>query len=71
LYLAATESESGVEAVLKELFSKGHQINFEAVKEKLLSDNRICSEREVEIAEVDLSTYDDLLESSTKEVANG
>ena len=71
LHLAATESESGVEAVLKELFGKGHQINFEAVKEKLLSDNRICSEREVEIAEVDLSTYDDLLESSTKEVANG
>jgi len=71
LHLAATESEAGVEAVLKELFGKGHQINFEAVKEKLLSDNQICIERQVEIAEVDLGIYDDLLESSTKEVANG
>jgi hypothetical protein len=71
LHLAATESESGVEAALKELFGKGQQINFEAVKEKLLSDNQICIERQVEIAEVDLGTYDDLLESSRKEVANG
>jgi hypothetical protein len=71
LHLAATESETGVEATLKELFGKGHQINFEAVKEKLLSDNQICIERQVEIAEVDLGTYDDLLESSRKEVANG
>jgi len=71
LHLAATESETGVEAALKELFGKGQQISFEAVKEKLLSDNQICSERQVEIAEVDLGTYDDLLESSRKEVANG
>jgi hypothetical protein len=71
LHLAATESESGVEATLKELFGKGHQINFKTVEEKLLADNQIGSEREVEIAEVDLSTYDDLLESSIKEVANG
>jgi len=71
LHLAATESETGVEAALKELFGKGQQINFEAVKEKLLSDNQICIERQVEIAEVDLGTYDDLLESSRKEVANG
>jgi hypothetical protein len=70
LHLAATESESGVEAALKELFSKGQQITCEAVKERLLSDNQLCSEREVEIAEVDLGTYDDLLESSIKEVAN-
>lgn len=71
LHLAATESETGVEAALKKLFGKGHQINFETVKEKLHSDNQICIAREVEIAEVDLATYDDLLESSRKEVANG
>jgi hypothetical protein len=71
LHLAATESETGVEAALKELFGKGQQINLEAVKEKLLSDNQICIERQVEIAEVDLGAYDDLLESSRKEVANG
>jgi hypothetical protein len=71
LHLAATESETGVEAALRALFGKGHQINFEAVKDKLLSDNHIGIERQVKIAEVDLGTYDNLLEHSGKEVANG
>lgn len=71
LHLAATETETGVEAALKELFCHGRQISFEFVKEKILSGNQLCINNEVQIAAVDLGAYDILLESSTKEVANG
>jgi hypothetical protein len=71
LHLAARESETKVEAVLKEMFGESRQINFEAVREKVLSGQELCPVKEVEIAEVDLVTYDDLLEHSGQEVANG
>ena len=71
LHLAATETETGVGAVLKELFCHGRQISFEIVKEKLLSGNQLCINNEVQIAAVDLGAYDILLESSRQEVANG
>jgi hypothetical protein len=71
LDLAAKQSETGVEAALKELFGNGRQISFEAVKGKVHADNQICIVKEVEIPEVDLGIYDDLLENSRGEVANG
>jgi len=71
LHLAARESETRVEAALKELFGESRQINFEVVREKVLSGQELCPVKEVEIAEVDLVTYDDLLEQSGQEVANG
>ena len=71
LHLAARENETRVEATLKELFGESRQVNFEAVRKKVLSGQELCPVKEVEIAEVDLVTYDDLLEQSGQEVANG
>jgi len=62
LHLAAKESETGVEAALKELFGNGWEISFEAVREKVHSGQEMRAFKEIEIAEVDLVTYDDLLE---------
>jgi hypothetical protein len=71
LHLAATESEAAVEAALKELLGSGREILLESVKEKICSGKGFCPVKEVRILQVDLGTYDDLLESSSKEVANG
>ena len=71
LHLAARESETRVEVALKELFGESRQINFEAVREEVLSVQELYPVKEVEIAEVDLVTYDALLEQSWQEVANG
>jgi len=71
LHLAATESETGVGAVLKKLFYHDQEISFKTVKEKLLSGNKLCIDNEVKIANVDLRAYDVLLENNRQEVANG
>lgn len=62
LYLAARESESGVEAALAMLIDEGEPITAEAVEEMLLSAATLESPREIVVADVDLSTYDALLE---------
>ncbi len=62
LFLAARETESGVEAALAALVDNGGQISAEAVEETLLSAAVLESPREIIVADVDLSTYDALLE---------
>ena len=62
LYLAARESESGVEATLAALIDRGEAISADDVEEMLLSAATLESPREIIIADVDLSTYDALLE---------
>jgi hypothetical protein len=70
LYLAATESEAGVEAALKVLLGTGVPISLAAVKEKVFSGQEFPPVQDVTIEEVDLDSYDDLLEENRQEVAN-
>jgi hypothetical protein len=51
-----------VEAALAALVDNGGQISAEAVEETLLSAAVLESPREIIVADVDLSTYDALLE---------
>ena len=69
LHLAATESESGVDEALRTLFETEHPITLEAVKKLMESDNEITPPQQVNIDDVDLGQYDQLLKNS--EVAYG
>ncbi len=69
LYLAAKESESGVDEVLRTLFKTEQPITLEAVKKLMEADNEITSPQQVNIDDVDLGQYDQLLKNS--EVAYG
>jgi hypothetical protein len=69
LYLAARQSEVGVEAVLAELLNTGVLPDAVAVEERLRQWDRPMSPTEVVIGPVDLSSYDALLES--EESSNG
>jgi hypothetical protein len=71
LHLAATESEDRVEGVLKELLDTAEPIQFATVKDKLSSDRAFCAVKDVQILQVDLITYDALLDGGRKEVVNG
>lgn len=62
LYLAARESESGVEAALAALVDEGTAITSEAVEDMLLSASTLEFPREVTVDDVDLVSYDALLE---------
>jgi len=62
LQLAAQVSESAVEATLGWLIQKEEPIRFEVIEQRVLSGEQPAPVTEVEIAEVDLSTYDRLLE---------
>jgi hypothetical protein len=70
LHLAATESEAGVEAALKALLGTGVPIALAALKEKVLSGQGFSPVQDIAIEDVDLGSYDDLLEDSRQEVAN-
>lgn len=69
LHLAATESESGVDEALRTLFERELPITLEAVKKLMESDNEITPPQQVNIDDVDLGQYDQLLQNS--EVAYG
>jgi hypothetical protein len=70
LYLAARETESGVDKALRWLFENGRPISPEAVKEMLETDNDLDPHQEVNVEEVSLSQYDELLRGwKTQEVA--
>ena len=71
LHLAATDSEARVEGILKELIDTAEPIRFETVKDKLSSDRAFCAVKDVKIPQVDLITYDALLDGIGKEVAYG
>jgi len=61
LYLAATESESGVEAALALLFDLDADIDVETVKGLVAAGIDLPSFQDVTVDEVDLTTYDQLL----------
>ena len=69
LYLAAKETETGVDEALRLLFENGEPITLEAVKELQESNNERTHHREVNVDEVDLGKYDQLLNNT--EVTHG
>ena len=64
LYLAARESESGVDEALRMLFEKQEPVSLEAIKEILNSNHKLAPPREVKVTEVDLGHYDQLLKEA-------
>lgn len=62
LYLAAHESETGVDDALRALMDQDIQISDELVKKLLLSNEPIPSGTETQVSLVDLSCYDQLLQ---------
>lgn len=64
LYLAAMESESGVDEALRTLFETERPITLVAVKKLMESDNEIIPPQQVNIDDVDLGQYDQLLQNS-------
>ena len=71
LYIAAMESECAVEAALRTLFGKGEPISAAAIKKHLCSDEHKAIVDQVQVDEMPLSAYDDLLEWDAPEVVNG
>ncbi len=64
LHLAAKETETGVDEALRLLFENGEPITLEAVKELQESNNERTPHREVNVDEVDLGKYDQLLNNT-------
>jgi hypothetical protein len=62
LYLAAKESETGVDNALRWLMDQNQPISFNAVEVILITNQSIPEVTEVEIDDVDLRLYDNLLE---------
>jgi hypothetical protein len=69
LYLAARQSEAGVEAALARLLEAGGSLSASLVAEELARGDKALSAVEVTIGVVDLVSYDSLLEGM--EVADG
>jgi hypothetical protein len=65
LYLAARETESGVDEALRLLFEKQKPVSPEAIKEILNSNHKLGPPREVKITAVDLGHYDQLLKEAS------
>ena len=70
LHLAAKESEAGVEAALKESFSKAEEINVAVIRARICSGGDVCFFKDIAVPEPDLATYDLLLESGKEVDAN-
>lgn len=62
LYLAARETEAGVEAALKLLIDEASEISADVVGDMLAEASKLESPREVSVDDVDLAVYDLLLE---------
>ena len=62
LYMAARETESGVDDALRVLFEQEQRISTEAVKTLLTEPQGLAPSREVVVEKTDLHLYDSLLE---------
>jgi len=71
LYLAARESEAGVEAVLVELLKEDGRMDAAAVTARLRQQGQVPQATEVTVAAVDLSQYDALLDGKEAEDGEG
>jgi hypothetical protein len=63
LYLAAKESETGVDDALRWLIDQEQPISFDAVESLVITNQFIPKATEIVIDEVDLNLYDNLLEA--------
>ena len=63
LYLAAKESETGVDDALRWLIDQEQPISFDAVESIVINNQFIPEATQIVIDEVDLSLYDNLLEA--------
>jgi len=63
LYLAAKESETGVDDALRWLIDQEQRINFDTVESIVITNQFIPEATEIVIDEIDLSLYDNLLEA--------
>jgi len=63
LYLASREGENPVDSALRHLFDMQYTITSEAIKELLKNNTVTRPVTEVEVSEVDLKQYDNLMES--------
>jgi hypothetical protein len=61
LYLAAKQGEARIDDALRVLLEKAETPDAESVERLLRSEEKVAAPTEVEIAEVDLGTYDCLL----------
>ena len=66
LYLAAKETEAGVDNILEKLFNEGKKISFELVKELLDEGNQGNLTKNVTVNQPNLSQYDKLLNNGDK-----
>ena len=66
LYLAAKETEVGVDNILKALFNESKEISFESVKGLLEEGHQGNLTEEVTVNQPDLSQYDQLLNNGDK-----
>lgn len=71
LHLAATENESRVEAILRELLAAEQPISFDSVEVQLYAKPVTTGVKDVNILKVDLFAYDTLFDCFSKEVAHG
>ena len=69
--LAARESETRVDAILRELLAAEQPILFDRVEEQLCSEEVATVVKDIKILEVDLFAYDTLFDCFSKEVAHG
>jgi hypothetical protein len=68
LHLASKESESQVDLALQLWLNGELELEFNAIKEVVLRPNTISSPHEIEIKEVDLTSFDSLLSTSLTDV---
>ncbi len=66
LHLAAKESETGVDKALRWLFEKEQPISLQAIKKLMESNSEPTPYQEVNIEEVDLYQYDQLLKDGSE-----
>ena len=64
LYLAATESETGVDATLRQLLETSTPFTAQTVEALLREHNTLPTRTEVTVANIDLQTYDQLLSAA-------
>ncbi len=61
LYLAAKDSEAGVDGALTILINEGHEISKDAVQRLMKSNAPVAGPDDIHIPAIDLRSYDQLL----------
>jgi hypothetical protein len=64
LYLAARETESGVDEALRTLLDQEQEIRVEAVEKLIKGDESLISSQGIEVPQTDVTVYDCLLENT-------